>query len=129
MYKRQDISILENRRYEDYLNFVSKHPKMSKVQLDTVIGKTSNKKVLLTMYLVDTHFMLIFLLDTKTSKNVTEVFKTLKRDISVDLYRKIFRIILTDNGSEFYNPCLLYTSSISTKFSTFCIFIILISFE
>ena len=77
---------------------------MSKVQLDTVIGKASNKKVLLTMYLVDTHFMLIFLLDTKTSKNVTEIFKTLKKDISVDLYRKIFRIILTDNGSEFYNP-------------------------
>ena len=71
-YKR-DISILENRRYEDYLNFVSKHPKMSKVQLDTVIGKASNKKVLLTMYLVDTHIMLIFLLDTKTSKNVTEI--------------------------------------------------------
>ena len=102
-YKR-DISILENRRYEDYLNFVSKHPKMSKVQLDTVIGKASNKKVLLTMYLVDTHFMLIFLLDKKTSKHVTEVFKTLKRDISIDLYRKIFRIILTDNGPEFYNP-------------------------
>ena len=102
-YKR-DISILENRRYEDYLNFVSKHPKMSKVQLDTVIGKTLNKKVLLTMYLVDTHFMLIFLLDKKTSKHVTEVFKTLKRDISIDLYRKIFRIILTDNGPEFYNP-------------------------
>ena len=102
-YKR-DISILENRRYEDYLNFVSKHPKMSKVQLDTVIGKASNKKVLLTMYLVDTHFMLIFLLDTKTSKNVTEIFKTLKKDISIDLYRKFFRIILTDNGSEFYNP-------------------------
>ena len=102
-YKR-DISILENRRYEDYLNFVSKHPKMSKVQLDTVIGKASNKKVLLTMYLVDTHFMLIFLLDKKTSKHVTEIFKTLKKDISIDLYRKIFRIILTDNGSEFYNP-------------------------
>ena len=102
-YKR-DISILENRRYEDYLNFIGKHPKMSKVQLDTVIGKASNKKVLLTMYLVDTHFMLIFLLDKKTSKHVTEIFKTLKKDISIDLYRKIFRIILTDNGSEFYNP-------------------------
>lgn len=39
---------------------ISKHPKIPKVQLDTVIGKSSNKKVLLTMYLVDTHFMLIF---------------------------------------------------------------------
>ena len=102
-YKR-DISILENRRYEDYLDFISKHPKMSKVQLDTVIGKNINKKVLLTMYLVDTHFMLIFLLDIKTSKQVTEVFKNLKNELTIDLYRKNFRIILTDNGSEFYNP-------------------------
>ena len=102
-YKR-DISILEHRRYEDYLDFISKHPKMSKVQLDTVIGKSSNKKVLLTMYLVDTHFMLIFLLDKKTSNHVTEVFKKLKQDLTINLYRKIFRIILTDNGVEFYNP-------------------------
>ena len=102
-YKR-DISILEHRRYEDYLDFISKHPKMSKVQLDTVIGKNSNKKVLLTMYLVDTHFMLIFLLDKKTSNHVTEVFKKLKQDLTINLYRKIFRIILTDNGVEFYNP-------------------------
>src|SRR5699024_4957551 len=98
-YKR-DISILEHRRYEDYLDFISKHPKMSKVQLDTVIGKSSNKKVLLTMYLVDTHFMLIFLLDKKTSNHVTEVFKKLKQDLTINLYRKIFRIILTDNGVE-----------------------------
>ena len=102
-YKR-DVSILEHRTYEDYLDFISKHPKMSKVQLDTVIGKISNKKVLLTMYLVDTHFMLIFLLDKKTSNHVTEVFRKLKQVLTIDLYRKIFRIILTDNGVEFYNP-------------------------
>ena len=102
-YKR-DVSILEKRRYEDYLDFTVKHPKMSKVQLDTVIGKTSNKKVLLTMYLVDTHFMLIFLLEKKTSLYVTEVFKSLKKELTISLYRKIFRIILTDNGTEFFNP-------------------------
>ena len=102
-YKR-DVSILEKRRYEDYLDFSVKHPKMSKVQLDTVIGKTSNKKVLLTMYLVDTHFMLIFLLEKKISLYVTEVFKNLKKELTISLYRKIFRIILTDNGTEFFNP-------------------------
>ena len=56
------------------------------------------------MYLVDTHFMLIFLLDKKDSIHVTEVFKKLKETLSISEYRKIFRIILTDNGTEFYNP-------------------------
>ena len=102
-YKR-DITILDNRRYEDYLEFIAKHPKMSIVQLDTVIGKISNKKVLLTMYIVDTHFMLIFLLDKKTSNHVTEIFKVLKQKLTINLYKKIFRIILTDNGTEFFNP-------------------------
>lgn len=102
-YKR-DISILENRRYEDYLDFIAKHPKMSIVQLDTVIGKTNNNKVLLTMYIVDTHFMLIFLIDKKDSIHVSDVFKELKKNLTINLYRKVFRIILTDNGTEFFNP-------------------------
>ena len=43
-YKR-DVTILNGRKYEDYLDFIIKHPNMSKVQLDTVIGKQTNKKV------------------------------------------------------------------------------------
>ena len=35
--------------------------KMNKIQLDTVIGQRNNNKCLLTIYIVDTHFMLIFL--------------------------------------------------------------------
>ena len=101
---KKDILLLNGRKYEDYLDFISKHPKMNKVQLDTVIGQRNNKKCLLTMYIVDTHFMLIFLLNKKDSLNVTEIFKTLKETISINEYRKIFRIILTDNGTEFYNP-------------------------
>ena len=102
-YKR-NITILKNRKYEDYLNFSIKHPSMNKVQLDTVIGRISNDKVLLTIYLVETHFMLMFLIDKKTSENVSNVFRNLKNVLGIDLYRKVFRIILTDNGVEFYNP-------------------------
>ena len=102
-YKR-NITILKNRKYEDYLDFISKHVTMNKVQLDTVIGRANNNKVLLTMYIVDTHFMLIFLLNKKTSDNVSNTFKEIKTKLGIDLYRKIFRIILTDNGCEFMNP-------------------------
>lgn len=102
-YKR-NITILKNRKYEDYLDFISKHTTMNKVQLDTVIGRANNNKVLLTMYIVDTHFMLIFLLNKKISDNVSNTFKEIKTKLGIDLYRKIFRIILTDNGCEFMNP-------------------------
>lgn len=101
---KKNLIILKNRRYEDYLSFISKHPKMNKVQLDTVIGKINNNKCLLTMYIVDTHFMFIFLINKKDTENVSNVFKSLKETLNIDLYKKVFRIILTDNGSEFLNP-------------------------
>ena len=102
-YKR-DVLLLKNRTYEDYLDFIAKHPKCNKVQLDTVIGKRNENKCLLTMYIVETHYMLIFLLDKKTVQYVTNVFKDMKDGLNIQNYRHIFRVILTDNGCEFYNP-------------------------
>ena len=113
-YKR-NITILKNRKYEDYLDFISKHPNMSKIQLDTVIGKINNNKTLLTMYIVDTHFMLIFLINKKTAEKVSDIFKFLKSSLEIQLYKKIFRIILTDNGSEFLNPYEMEYDYESTK--------------
>lgn len=103
IYKR-DTLILKNRTHEDYIVMIAKHPKYSKVQLDTVIGKSTDKKCLLTMYIVETHYMLIFLLDKKTAENVTNIFKDIKEGLGIEEYKKIFRIILTDNGVEFFNP-------------------------
>lgn len=48
--------------------------------------------------------MLIFLLDKKTAENVTNIFKDIKEGLGIEEYKKIFRIILTDNGVEFFNP-------------------------
>lgn len=103
IYKR-DTLILKNRKHEDYIVMIAKHPKYSKVQLDTVIGKSTDKKCLLTMYIVETHYMLIFLLDKKTAENVTNIFKDIKEGLGIEEYKNIFRIILTDNGVEFFNP-------------------------
>ena len=103
IYKR-DTLILKIRTHEDYIVMIAKHPKYSKVQLDTVIGKSTDKKCLLTMYIVETHYMLIFLLDKKTAENVTNIFKDIKEGLGIEEYKNIFRIILTDNGVEFFNP-------------------------
>ena len=72
--------------------------------MDTVIGKRDDQKVLLTIYFKDTHFMLIRLLDKKTVACVNEEFKNFKNILGIKLYAKIFRIGLTDNGSEFFDP-------------------------
>ena len=48
--------------------------------------------------------MLIRLLDRKTVAYVNEEFKKFKNILGIKLYAKIFRIGLTDNGSEFFDP-------------------------
>lgn len=48
--------------------------------------------------------MFIFLLDSKTTKEVTRVFQFLKSSLGLTEFKRGFQIILTDNGTEFFNP-------------------------
>jgi len=102
-YKRK-LALLKGRTYKEYLDFVLNHPRMNIVELDTVEGNKKSSKVLLTVILKETKFMLLFLLDKQTMTCVIDVFNTLKDVLGIKLYAKVFRIILTDNGSEFFNP-------------------------
>ena len=98
-----DKKCLENRRYDDYLNFLDQHKDISIVQMDSVEGSKGGK-VLLTIHFVDTSFMLMFLRDANNSKSVTDSFKVIYDSIGASEFKKIFPVILTDNGSEFSDP-------------------------
>lgn len=101
-YKRK-LALLTNRSYEDYLDFVLKHPKMNICEMDTVEGKKGGK-VFLTILIKDTKFMFIRLLDKKNVASVNKEIDKLKNILGIKLFSKIFRIVLTDNGSEFFDP-------------------------
>lgn len=98
------IAILKNRSYDDYLLFISKHPKMNKCQMDTVESSRKSRKVLLTIIDIETHFMFIRLLDKKDVKSVNIAWDDIKNKLNSKTFAKLFRIILTDNGSEFFDP-------------------------
>ena len=57
--------------------------------------------------------MLIYLLPYKQSKYVTEVFNNIKILIGIDEFKRLFEVILTDNGTEFSDP-----ESIETDMNT-----------
>lgn len=101
---KRNVAILLNRTYEDYIIKVDKEPKSNIWQLDTVIGLNDDSKCLMTFLFVETNFMLIRLLDKKNTKCVNEAFDGIRNDLSDDYYKKIIDIILTDNGSEFFDP-------------------------
>lgn len=101
---KRSVAILKGRKYEDYIRFISKHNHMNICQMDTVIGSQNSKKVLLTIIDVKTHFMFIRLLEQKNISSVNKAWDTIKDKIDIKLYQKFFRIILTDNGTEFFDP-------------------------
>ena len=100
---KRELALLKGRRYEDFILFITNHPKMNIVEIDTVIGQLENRKCLFTLYIRKTHFMIIFLLDKKDSASVNAKINYLKEKLGIKEYSNIFRIFLTDNGTEFFS--------------------------
>ena len=116
-YTRTKISpsIKAGRFYSDFKDYIEFHPNSSIVEMDTVIGTQGGKggKCFLTLLFRQFNFMLIYLLPYKKSVYVTEVFNDLKNILGIEEFKRLFEVILTDNGSEFYDP-----ESIETDFNT-----------
>jgi len=91
------------RNYEDFAKFMEEHPDLSLVQMDSVIGERGGK-CLLTIHFVETSFMLAFLRKANTSQSVIDIYNILDKLFGEKLFDKLFPVILTNSGSEFYNP-------------------------
>lgn len=100
----------EGRTYEDFKRFIEQHPELCVVEMDTVHGSREKGKCLLTMIFTKYDFMLIFLLETSSQECVENVFKQLEDMLGLNIIRRLFPVILTDNGSEFKNPAALEKS-------------------
>ena len=98
-----DRGCRNGRTYEDFKKYMEKNKEIPLVQMDSVIGRKGGK-VLLTIHFVETSLMLAYIRDVNTAKTVTDVFKELRKKLGDSLYKSLFPVILTDNGSEFSNP-------------------------
>ena len=100
---RKEREIRIGRTYEDFIEFTSKNPDLNIVEMDTVEGIQDDSKCMLTLYWRKSHFMLIFLLESQTTDEVTRVFEYLQQELTEDDYKILFPLILTDNGHEFFD--------------------------
>lgn len=105
---RTESIIRIGRTYKDFLDYLTLHPYASIVEMDTVEG-IKGGKVFLTMLFRNYNFMLIFLMESKTMKCVEKVFINIRKTIGNDEFKRLFEVILTDNGSEFFNPISIET--------------------
>lgn len=104
--KKVDKACRTGRTMVDYKRHMEEQEDAATVQMDTVEGRKGGK-VLLTLHFTNCHLMLMYLRDRNTSQTVIDVFNKLEEDLGETVFRKLFPVVLTDNGSEFSNPTAL----------------------
>ena len=62
------------------------------------------KKFELRLFFVASGFMIAILRDANTSKSVIQAISRLDAILGRELFKKLFPVLLTDNGCEFSNP-------------------------
>lgn len=100
---RTESIIRIGRTYKDFLDYLTLNPYASIVEMDTVEG-IKGGKVFLTLLFRNYNFMLIFLMENKTMECVEKIFINIRKTIGNDEFKRLFEVILTDNGPEFFNP-------------------------
>lgn len=93
----------KNKTYVDFTKLLEINTNTQVVEMDTVEGQKGGK-VLLTMLFRNSSFMLAFLMDEKSQNCVNQVFNLLQDKLGIEVFKKLFPVILTDNGAEFQNP-------------------------
>lgn len=113
--KSNDKGIKAGRFYRDFQDYMEHHPTASVVEMDTVIGTQGGKggKCFLTLLFRASNLMLIRLLPYKRMEYVTQAFEDLKALLGDQEFSRLFEVILTDNGTEFFDP-----ESIEVSFET-----------
>lgn len=104
--QKVNLSIKIGRFYTDFKDYMELHPNASVVEMDTVIGTSGGKggKCFLTLLFRKFNFMLIYLLSYKKVEFVTSIFNHIKTILGDEEFKRLFEVILTDNGTEFSNP-------------------------
>lgn len=71
-------------------------------EIDTVVGKRSGSETaLLTLTERQTHFQIIRMIDGKDSDSVAYAMEQLIQQFGAESFKKVFKSITSDNGSEF----------------------------
>jgi hypothetical protein len=84
------------------------------------VAKRTKEQVLLTIMFNKNSVILMILIEDETMDAVIEVFDKLKKALGIRRFRKLFPVILTDNGRCFKNAMALeYTKSGSPRTKVF----------
>ena len=97
-----NMEFRQGRTYTDFEYAMKvKYTEDEVVEMDTVKGVREQGKRLLTMVFRKNNVMLLFLMPDGKAESVKRVFDYLEAGLGIEVFRRLFPVILTDNGSEF----------------------------
>ena len=100
MTNEERMSVL-TRNYERFNKYLAQNPDTDVVEMDTVIGLAKSRKVILTLLFRSCNLMLMILLESKTQEAVVEALNRLSDELGIEVFQRLFPVILTDRGTEF----------------------------
>ena len=101
---RSDRRCREGRRKEDFDAFMAENPGLPVTEMDTVEGPKAERRCILTLQFQPSSVQIGFLRESNDSASVSRIFRDLRGRLGKEGYRKLFQVVLTDNGSEFTDP-------------------------
>ena len=97
-----NMEFRQGRTYTDFEYAMKvKYTEDEVVEMDTVKGVREQGKRLLTMIFRRNNVMLLFLMPDGKAESVKRVFDYLEAGLGIEVFWRLFPVILTDNGSEF----------------------------
>jgi IS30 family transposase len=105
--KCNKLSYRQGRTFEDFNHYMEEHPDTPVVEMDTVRGSRYKEQVLLTIMFNNNSVMLMILIEDESMAPVIEVFDKITKAVGIRRFRKLFPVILTDNGRCFKDAMAL----------------------
>jgi IS30 family transposase len=98
--KRKEPANYNGRRYADYVAFREQNPECHVVEMDTVYNHPSGP-YLQTFVVPDCQMLLARIHQDKTSNSMASTLDFFQERLGLELFRKLFPVLLADRGSEF----------------------------
>lgn len=102
--QRQDRSFLKGRTKDDCKTYMDSNPNAHIVQMDTVYNDVTNGPFLQTFKFLKYDLLIIVYHEQKTSDAMYEGILYLEKILGKEIMEKEVEVLLTDRGSEFYQP-------------------------
>ena len=95
-----NVARMLGRTYSDYRKWVESHPNANLWQYDSVEGKATDRKAILTITYPEFRFQFGYLISKGNARSVLRKLKALRKLLGAG-YAEVFECNLSDNGCEF----------------------------